>query len=146
MKLAKSFEKLQEQIDHEKLRMDKEIKQKEYEFVKAVVVIDGKLKQAMVPVLEDMQTLMRDKVRTRNNDILLQKQMHQKMDDIMNINKEIRSTVEETLCPLVTCLFESSTIQMRSEEQDEIDRLGIALYGQKEQQTDLFRQSKIEKK
>ena len=44
MKLAKSFEKLQEQIDHEKLRMDKEIKQKEYEFVKAVVVIDGKLK------------------------------------------------------------------------------------------------------
>ena len=40
----KSFEKLQEQIDHEKLRMDKEIKQKEYEFVKAVVVIDGKLK------------------------------------------------------------------------------------------------------
>lgn len=68
------------------------------------------------------------------------------MDDIMNIYKEVKSTVEETLCPIVTCLFENCTIQMRSEEQDEIDRLGIALYGQKEQQTDLFRQSKIERK
>jgi|LakMenEpi03Oct11_1017367.scaffolds.fasta_scaffold39149_1 hypothetical protein len=51
------------------------------------------------------------------------------MDEIMNLYKEVRSTVEETLCPLVTCLFENITIQMRSEEQDEIDRIGIALYG-----------------
>ena len=79
-------------------------------------MIDGKLKEHMKPVLEDMTTLMRDKVRARANDVVIQQKMHNRMDEIMVVFKEVTSTVEETLCPLVTCLFENQTIQMRAEE------------------------------
>jgi hypothetical protein len=42
---------------------------------------------------------------------------------------DIKGVIEETLCPLTTCLFENQTMQMAAEEQDEIDRIKIALYG-----------------
>ena len=41
-------------------------------------------------------------------------------------------TVDFTLCPIVTCLFENQCIQMKAEEQDDLDKLKIALFGQKD--------------
>lgn len=83
-----------------------------------------------MPVLEDMQTLLRDKVRNRANDMLLQQQLNNRMNLIDVIIDDIKCVIEETLCPLTTCLFENQTMQMAAEEQDEIDRIKIALYGQ----------------
>ena len=70
-KVEKRFEEVKDLVEELRKKLNKEIKEKEYEFARAVVVIDGKLKEAMVPVLEDMQTLMKDKVRNRANDVLL---------------------------------------------------------------------------
>ena len=71
MKLIKKFDVVYEKIDHYKKRLNVEIKEKGYEFTKAVDVVNLKVKEAMVPVLEDMQTLLRDKVRARADDKLL---------------------------------------------------------------------------
>ena len=46
--------------------------------------------------------------------------------------QDLRQTVDFTLCPLVSCLFENQTIQLRCEEQEDLDKLKIALYGHKE--------------
>jgi len=54
------------------------------------------------------------------------------MDVIVAAFDDLKNVVEETLCPLTTCLFENQNMQMAAEEQDEIDRIQIALYGQRQ--------------
>ena len=41
----------------------------------------------------------------------------------------MRTTLNEVICPLSVILLENQCIQMKSEEQDEIDRAKIAMYG-----------------
>ena len=83
----------------------------------------------MSPALDELQMLLREKARNRADDMLLKKQLNDRMDIIVREQTDINEVVEQTLCPLVTCLFENQNIQMRAEEQDEIDRNKIALYG-----------------
>ena len=41
-------------------------------------------------------------------------------------------TVTYSLSPIVCCLLENQCVQLACEEQEELDRLKIALYGHKE--------------
>ena len=48
-----------------------EIKEKGHEFNRAVTVLEAEVKKAMVPIIEDMSTLLKDKNRSKADDMLL---------------------------------------------------------------------------
>ena len=131
-KLQRRFEDLEDLIEEQKERMDEEIKAKEYEFAKGVEVIDKKLIEHMKPIHEDMNILMKTRNRQKNDDLIKQKAIVERFDKIHDAFEVIQKTVEKTLCPFVVCLFENQIIQMRVEEQDELDRYKTALFGHQE--------------
>jgi len=71
-KLMDKLDVIHDKIGKQKQRINFEIKEKGYEFEKACTVVDAKVKESMIPVFEDMQTLLRDKARARADDKLLQ--------------------------------------------------------------------------
>jgi len=64
----------------------------------------------MSPALDELQMLLREKARNRADDMLLKKQLNDRMDIIVREQTDINEVVEQTLCPLVTCLFENQNI------------------------------------
>lgn len=70
----------------------------------------------MVPIHEDMAILLKDKNRSKADDMLLKQQLNERMDQIQTEMKEINFVIRETLCPLTVCLFENQNIQLRAEE------------------------------
>lgn len=128
-KLQQRFEDLEDFIEEQKERVDQEIRAKGYEFAKGVDVIDKKLIEHMKPIHEDMHILMKSRNRQKNDDLIKQQAIVERFDKIHSAFQEIQKTVEKTLCPIVVCLFENQIIQMRVEEQDELDKYKTALFG-----------------
>lgn len=50
------------------------------------------------------------------------------MDKLSRQVNEVNESIE-TICTITLCLVESQCMQIRSEEQDDEDKLKIALYG-----------------
>ena len=79
-----------------------------------------------------METLLKTRVRQVSDDMIKQNAVVERFNAIRTEFERIVQTVDYTLCPIVSCLFEHQTIQMKVEEQDDIDKLKIAMYGHKD--------------
>jgi ElaB/YqjD/DUF883 family membrane-anchored ribosome-binding protein len=73
-------------------------------------VINDRIKAEAKPLFDDVHTILKAKGRDRADDILLKKQLNERMDVIQRDMRDIDAVVQETLCPMVTCLFENQTM------------------------------------
>jgi len=61
----------------------------------------------MEPVREDIQILLKTRARQESDDLIKQKGLIQRFENISADFKVLLQTVDFTLCPMVNCLFEN---------------------------------------
>ena len=83
----------------------------------------------MAPVRKDMHILVKTRARQVSDDILAQNKVLERFNTVRKEFENILQTVTYGLCPIVCCLLETQSVQLACEEQEELDRLKIALYG-----------------
>jgi len=71
IKVIQRCEDLQEQIDRQERKLEVEIKEKGYEYTKGLVHLESEVAKAMRPIAEDMKLLLKDKNRSKADDIML---------------------------------------------------------------------------
>ena len=79
-----------------------------------------------------MEILLKTRARQQSDDLIAQNKILDRFNSIKSEFENLVKTVDFTLCPLVTCLFENQCIQLQCEEQEDLDKLKIAMYGNKD--------------
>ena len=130
-KVSAKIKSLKKVIAAQEDRLNAEVKAKGEQFSKGVEIIESRLAEHMRPVKEDMEILIKTRSRQQSDDLIAQNAILDRFSAIKREFDSVLKTVTFTLCPIVTCLFENQCIQMACEEQNELDRLKIALYGHK---------------
>ena len=128
-KIEDRIQDLMETIDILEGKLENEIMAKASEYAKGVEIIEARLEQHMIPVRADVEIILKTIQRKKSDDMMRTQVVLDKFDLIKKDFDVISQTVDYTLCPLVNCLLENQCIQMRAEEQDDLDRQKIALYG-----------------
>ena len=119
-------------IDDQEERLRTQVREKGEEYSKGITIIEGRLNDHMDPVRADMALLMKTRHRQESDDMIKQNAIVDRFNAIQKEFTDLKQTVDFTLCPIVNCLFENQAIQMRCEEQEDIDKLKIAMYGHKD--------------
>ena len=57
-------------------------------------MIEAKIKEAMMPALDELQMLLREKARNRADDMLLKKQLNDRMDIIVKEQNDVNDVVQ----------------------------------------------------
>ena len=86
----------------------------------------------MVPVRRDIDFIMKHRARQHSDDLLAQHRVLERFQTIKTEFDNLMQTVTYSLCPIVCCLLEQQSVQLACEEQEDLDRLKIAMYGRRE--------------
>ena len=109
-KIKDRIDGLVEHIDKLEAQLAAQVKSKGEEYSKGITIIEGRINEQMDPVREDMQTLLKTRTRQVADDIIKQNAVVERFNAIRNEFERIVQTVDYTLCPIVSCLFEHQTI------------------------------------
>ena len=115
-KIANKLDKLEEMIDIQEVRLDREITMKGQEYSKGCAIIEKRLDEHMAPVREDMRILVKTRARQVSDDILAQNKVLERFNTVRKEFENILQTVTYGLCPIVCCLLETQSVQLACEE------------------------------
>ena len=101
---------LNEHIDKLEDQLADQVKAKGEEYSKGIHIIERRIDEEMTPVREDMETLLKTRTRQVSDDMIKQNAVVERFNAIKNEFERIVQTVDYTLCPIVSCLFEHQTI------------------------------------
>ena len=101
---------MNEHIDKLEDKIEAQVKAKGEEYSKGIHIIETRINEEMTPVREDMETLLKTRTRQVSDDMIKQNAVVERFNAIRNEFERIVQTVDYTLCPIVSCLFEHQTI------------------------------------
>lgn len=82
----------------------------------------------MKKVTDDIESILKNKQREKSD---LQNMNAKLVAGVEHLSKQVQEVNEsiESICTITLCLVESQCMQIRAEEQDDIDKQNIALMG-----------------
>jgi predicted nuclease with TOPRIM domain len=82
----------------------------------------------MKKVTDDIESILKNKQREKSD---LQNMNAKLVAGVEHLSKQVQEVNEsiESICTITLCLVESQCMQIRAEEQDDLDKQNIALMG-----------------